>query len=265
MEDLEVSKNILIVESENDKYFIEALLKHLRFLSKLKKLKWFTNKIHLNLLDHQLNEFLKDSINQSNIEIENPICSIDDYECLDGLSDKKLKTKLEELEDIIFKDEDIAKIGIILDADSVGVEARVEQVNRVLKDIFKLESDLDNINKFVKDKESKVEFGCYITNIDGKGELETLLRELTYKDATFANCLESWQECLERNKKSIKQKEFDKFWIQIYQRYDCCSNKERKRAGEKCNNRISFKKNIYNFNKDIKELKSLKSFLRLFN
>jgi len=225
-----VNRNILIVESENDKYFVEALLKH---------------------------------INQSNVEVDSPICNIDDYECLEGIG--SLEKKIKNIKRRILKDEDIAKIGIILDADSVGVEARVEQINRVLKALFELDSDLDNINKFVKDEESEVEFSCYITNIEGNGELETLLRELADEKSIFADCLESWQECLERNEKTIKQKEFDKFWIQIYQRYDCCSNKERKRAGEKCNNRISFEKNIYNFDKDIKELKSLKSFLRLFN
>lgn len=225
-----MNRNILIVESENDKYFVEALLKH---------------------------------INQSNVEVDSPICNIDDYECLEGIG--SLEKKIKNIKRRILKDEDIAKIGIILDADSVGVEARVEQINRVLKALFELDSDLDNINKFVKDEESEVEFSCYITNIEGNGELETLLRELADEKSIFADCLESWQECLERNEKTIKQKEFDKFWIQIYQRYDCCSNKERKRAGEKCNNRISFEKNIYNFDKDIKELKSLKSFLRLFN
>ena len=225
-----MNRNILIVESENDKYFVEALLKH---------------------------------INQSNVEVDSPICNIDDYECLEGIG--SLEKKIKNIKRRILKDEDIAKVGIVLDADSVGVEARVEQINRVLKALFELDSDLDNINKFVKDEESEVEFSCYITNIEGNGELETLLRELADEKSIFADCLESWQECLERNEKTIKQKEFDKFWIQIYQRYDCCSNKERKRAGEKCNNRISFEKNIYNFDKDIKELKSLKSFLRLFN
>ena len=225
-----MNRNILIVESENDKYFVEALLKH---------------------------------INQSNVEVDSPICNIDDYECLEGIG--SLEKKIKNIKRRILKDEDIAKIGIILDADSVGVEARVGQINKILKALFELDSDLDNINKFVKDEESEVEFSCYITNIEGNGELETLLKSLADKESIFADCLKSWQECLERNKKSIKQKEFDKFWIQIYQRYDCCSNKERKRAGEKCNNRISFEKNIYNFDKDIKELKSLKSFLRLFN
>jgi len=51
-----VSK-ILIVESENDKYFIEALLCHL----------------HPNL---------------NGLQVDEPMCQIDDYQCLNGL-DKK--------------------------------------------------------------------------------------------------------------------------------------------------------------------------------
>jgi len=51
-----VSRNILIVESENDQYFIESLKEYLKI---------------------------------SDVEIDTPICSIDDYECLNGLSKAK--------------------------------------------------------------------------------------------------------------------------------------------------------------------------------
>ncbi len=57
-----MSKNILIVESENDKYFIESLTEYL---------------------------------NLSEVDIDTPICSIDDYECLNGLSKAKLEGKLQ--------------------------------------------------------------------------------------------------------------------------------------------------------------------------
>ncbi len=59
-----MSRNVLIVESQNDQYFIESL------------------KAYLNI---------------DNVEIDTPICSIDDYECLNGLSKVKLESKLQEL------------------------------------------------------------------------------------------------------------------------------------------------------------------------
>ena len=50
--------NILIVESKNDKFFIEALIKRL---------------------------------NLPYIDVDPPICSIDEYECLGGMSELKGK------------------------------------------------------------------------------------------------------------------------------------------------------------------------------
>ena len=185
--------NLLIVESENDKYFIEALINH------------------LNL----------------NIEVGSPICSIDEYECLGGIS--KLENKLKELKGRVSKD-GIEKIGIVFDADKVGIEQRTKDIQEKIDFVFK--KDIDVI------------FKIYIMNVNGYGELETILKEIAAKESTIADCLESWQNCLPNNKK-LNQKDFDKFWIQIYQRYDCCTKREKKRAGEKCNNEVSLKeKNI---------------------
>ena len=200
--------NLLIVESDNDKYFIEALIKNLN----------------------------------QNIEIDTPICSIDDYECLGGIG--KLEHKLNELRGRVAK-EDIRTIGVIFDADQKGV---IEQTNLIQEKIDKTFT-----------KTPIVDFKIYIMHIDGKGELETVLKEIKSKESTIADCLESWQDCLSDDKK-ITKKEFDKFWVQIYQRYDCCSKKEKKQAGKKCNNKISFSKDIYNLDSPI--LKDLKSFIQ---
>ncbi|SHO81280.1 hypothetical protein MNB_SV-15-846 [hydrothermal vent metagenome] len=204
--------NVLIVESENDKYFIEALIKN------------------INL----------------DIEIGEPICTIDEYECLGGIG--KLEERLRALTHRIIKGE-IDKVGIIFDADKVGIEKRIiqiqEKINLVKRD---LPNGLD-----------KVEFVIYIQNKDGNGELETVLKEIKSKDSTVADCLGTWQDCLPDNKK-LNQKDFDKFWIQIYQRYDCCTKKEVKQAGKKCNNKASLTKGIYDFDRDI--LNNLKKFLK---
>jgi hypothetical protein len=50
--------------------------------------------------------------------------------------------------------------------------------------------------------------------------------------------------------------------VQVYQRYDCCTNQEQKQAGRKCNNEASLKnKSIYDYDRDIPELNELKAFL----
>ena len=199
---------VLIVESHNDKFFIEALVKH---------------------------------INSSDITIETPICMIDDYECLTSLS--QLGSRLIALKADVEKHENIDKIGIIVDADAVGIQDRTEKVQSIIDNIF---SDLP------------IEISVYIMHVNGYGELETVLKTIAFKDATIADCLESWQECL--SDKKLNQKEFDKFWIQIYQRYDNCTKKEAKQAGKKCSNEISFSKNIYDLDSPI--LDELKTFLK---
>jgi len=223
-----VSKNVLIVESVNDRYFIEALMNH---------------------------------INQKNIEISAPICKIDDYECLEGLSEKNLQKRLFELKYSI----DIEKnqrIGIILDANKKGIQKRIELINKVLKHVFSIETDMKNPNEFVRDKIRDVEFACFIMNLDGFGELETVLKSIKKKESFYADCLDNWKDCLEDNEKVITDKDFDKFWINIYQRYDCCSRNEIKQAGTKCNFAASMKKDIWNF--EHKVLDDLKAFLRMF-
>ena len=211
MGDTEVN-NLLIVESENDKFFIEALL------------------THINLT----------------IKVDKPICSINEYNCIGGIG--KLKFKLEELKSRILKGDEFKKIGIIFDADMVGIDERKKEILKIKNSIFNdIELSLD----------------IFIMNLNGKGELETILKKIKSKPSPIADCLSSWQDCLKEKK--LTQKELDKFWIQIYQRYDCCTKQEKKQAYKKCNNEISLKeKSIYNFDTDIKELKELKVFLELF-
>jgi hypothetical protein len=204
--------NILIVESENDKFFIEALITHIGI----------------------------------NVEVGNPICTIDEYNCMGGMG--KLKNKLKELKSRILKGDEIGQVGIIFDADNIGIKERTKQINDIKNNIF--ENDELNLKVF-------------IMNIDGNGELETLLKEIKLTNSPIADCLESWQECLEDKK--LNKKDFDKLWIQIYQRYDCCTKQEQKQAGRKCNNEVSLKeKSIYDLDKDIIELRKLKEFLEEF-
>ena len=204
--------NILIVESENDKFFIEALISHIDI----------------------------------NVEVGNPICTIDEYNCMGGMG--KLKNKLEELKSRILKDGEINQVGIIFDADEAGIAKRIEQINTIKDDVF---------------VSMRLDLKIFIMNIDDKGELETLLKEIKSTESPIADCLESWQECL--GDKKLNKKDFDKLWIQIYQRYDCCTKKEQTQAGRKCNNEVSLKdKSIYNFDKNCKELVKLKEFLEGF-
>jgi len=212
MGSLEVSKSILIVESETDKFFIQEVIKN---------------------------------INLQEIESLETVCAIDDFECLGGIS--KLEQKLKEVARDI-KKRDISKVGIIFDADKKGVEERKSEIDIIVNKVFSDEDD--------------VTFHKYIINVSGYGELETVLKLIKNKDSTYANCLDAWRECLSENNKIISDKAFDKFWVQLYQRYDHCTKQEQKQAGKKCNNEVSLQKPIWDYNHTA--LDELKQFLKSF-
>jgi hypothetical protein len=227
-------KNILIVESANDKFFIQAMIQNLQI---------------------------------ENTEVaETFLVEIDDFEEMDGMNPEKLKLALRNIQSRARKEE-IGKIGIILDIDDKTKEKRISLVNDAISDVFKKENTLSSINSFSNisiDKNTEAQIGCYFTNVNGEGELETLLKAIKSANSPYADCLESWQQCLEDCQvKPLKKKDFDKFWVNIYIRYDTCSKSDAKQAGRKCNNEASMLKPIWNFQHEY--LNELTDFLRMFN
>jgi len=74
--------------------------------------------------------------------------------------------------------------------------------------------------------------------------------------------LEAWKNCLATKKQHIDAKQFDKFWVSIYQRYDCCTCKEQKQAARKCGNEASMAKGIWDFSH--LSLSDFKDFIGMF-
>jgi hypothetical protein len=226
--------NLLIVESKNDKLFMEALIDNLNY----------------------------------NICIEPPIC-INDYECLAGLSQSKLINALKALAADIQK-RDIQKVGIVIDIDNFSVDERIQWVNECINQVFTNSANLSQLGKFIEISTATgevIKLSCYFTNVDGKGELETVLKTIKSQDSTFADCLVNWRDCLINQGKSITDKEFDKFWVSLYIRFDTCSNKEKKQAERKCSMKnfdyiMKEKVNIWNL--EHPALEELKKFLRIF-
>ena len=215
--------NLIIVESHNDKFFIEKL---------------------------------NDVLGLSNIEVDEPICNITDYECLDGLSERKLKLTISEI-----KFDKYQKIGIIIDADDKGIEDRINLINTCITSLEEVPNDfkLTKINEFIRIENLDIEIGCYVTNVSGNGELETVLKAIASKKSTYADCLNAWRDCLIANDEKLKDKDFDKFWISNYLRFDTCSKSEQKQADRKCKNEVAIKKDIWDFDNSI--LDDLKIFL----
>ena len=220
-------KSLIIVESHNDKYFIEKL---------------------------------RDILDLENIELKEPVCKMADYECLNGLSEKKLQLTLNDI-----KFDEYQKIGIIIDADNEGIQKRIDLINSCIRTLEEVPEDfqITKINEFIKIESLEVEIGCYITNKDGFGELETILKAIASEDTTYADCLEAWRNCLTSKDKTIKDKDFDKFWVSNYLRFDTCTKNEQKQADKNCKNEVAIKKDIWDFYNPI--LNDLKEFLRLLS
>ena len=235
-----MARNILIVESKNDKYFFQAII----------------NKLNLD------------------IEVAKPIrVSDEDYREMEGLNHKKLKDTLNNLKANIQKGE-IEKVGIIIDIDNEEEENRIKFVDECIREVFPDSKLLNEVNRFINlnikdtdDANLNIQLACYFTNLDGKGELETVLKDIKLKESFHADCLENWRNCLTSNEKTIKNKDFDKFWVDIYVRFDTCSNNDKKQAGRKCSMRafdyvMENKSEIWNL--DHPKLDNLKLFLGLF-
>lgn len=197
----------ILVEGNSDRVFIEALISHIN----------------------------------KDIAVDTPICSADSCDVLGGKDE--LEKKLIAIKRTA-KKEGIDKIGIIIDANSVGVEAREAEVQAKVDSVFA--------------GDSSVELSIHILHIDGKGELETVLRSIKTKDSIHADCLDKLQDCLPDDDK-LTEKEFLKRWVYYYQVYDNCSANERKQAKKNCGDKASMSKAIYDFNHEL--LNDLKEFL----
>lgn len=233
-----MGSNVVIVESKNDKFFFDAIIRHLN----------------------------------CSIEIAPPLenasqvlISQEDYREMDGLDSSKLKKALKDLQAEIQKGE-IERIGVIIDADNSSIEDRISLINECIQEVFPGSPMLQSICEFINlvFEDFDIQLACYITNVDGQGELETVLRRIKNKPSPYADCLSYWRSCVESNNKTISEKEFDKFWVTIYLRYDTCSNNDRRQAQRKCSLEYAMenKTEIWDFNHCI--LDELKHFFGMF-
>ncbi len=230
-----MSSNTLIVESKNDKYFFDAIIQHLN----------------------------------CNIEIAPPILiSDEDYLEMNGLNPQKLVNALEDLKTDIQKGK-VDKTGVIIDIDNESEDNRIGFVNDCVQRVFLNSPSLNKTNEFISiDLDGfDIQLACHLTNVNGQGELETVLKEIKSKPSPHADCLDSWRDCIQSQNEVIKSKDFDKFWVDMYVRFDTCSNQEKKQAGRKCSMSgfdyiMANKKDIWNFDHPI--LSDLKHFLSLF-
>lgn len=229
-----MSSNKLIVESDNDKHFLQAIIRHLN----------------------------------SNIEVASPIMisDDDDYKSMKGLNHKNLKDALNSLKGDIQKGK-IERVGIVIDIDNEEESNRINLVNKSIQEVFPGSSSLTEVKKFINITFDEFDFqlACYFTNVDGQGELDTVLKEIKNQNSDYADCLSNWKDCVEsRGKEKIKTKEFDKLWVRIYIRYDTPSKDQKKQAGTKCTFKYVMRERTDIWDFEHPTLNDLKEFLQMF-
>ena len=162
---------------------------------------------------------------------------------------------------------------IILDIDNETQDRRFLAINNAIKKAFIKEyssfTEITEISRFfpLQFGADLIHFACYFTNVEESGDLETLLRSIAVEESDFADCLESWKTCIELKGHSISDKEFDKYWVSNYLRFDTCSREQSTQAGKYCSLAafdyvMKNKPQIFDLRSDY--LSDLSAFLRLF-
>lgn len=208
-----------------------------------------------------------------NINAEGKVtCSFERYTALKGLNENALVQDLQGKIGEIRRGK-IRRIGILIDQDLYDKENRLSFLNGAIKKAFGEDTVLKDTNVLYLidlDSVTSVEIACHFMNVEGQGELETVLRAIKTKDSPHADCLGAWRTCLTRANKTITEKEFVKMWMSNYLRLDTCSSsKFRGNKGKYCsmnglNKILERKEDKAIFNLKAKELTDLRTFLSLF-
>ncbi|MEI6442109.1 MAG: DUF3226 domain-containing protein [Nostocales cyanobacterium ELA583] len=184
---------------------------------------------------------------------------------MNGLNPTKLKNALKDLKADIQKGE-IERVGIIIDIDDQVEIDRINFVNECIQEVFPESQSLEEVKRFININFDvfNIQLACYFINLNGKGELETVLKEIKTQNSDYADCLETWKDCLNNHDKSISVKEFNKFWVSIYIRFDTCSKKEKKQAKRKCSFESAMSEKTWIWDFEHPTLNDLKEFLQMF-
>ncbi len=219
--------NKIIVEGKNDKAFIDYLFTLLN--ATVENSGIVTSEIYIEPLAH-------------------------------GLSKADLKKALEET---IRKFDEIKKIGIIIDLDNETVTERIQLINNAIKDVLEQDNIIKTLNQeFVLTHEGhSISISCFFMNVNGKGELMNVLREIKNKASEISDCTVM---CLS-DVPDTDAKELDDEWVYHYMKWDNADKNERRNAKDLKFDILLNKKSktdIWDFNQPT--LKDLKTYLSKF-
>jgi len=158
-------------------------------------------------------------------------------------------------------------IGILIDADEEGITSKIEnKINPAIEKAFNIKDSIKALNQksLILYETKIVNIFCYIFNIDGKGELEDILKEIrTDKNAEIPICLDKFAECIKGFNEAYPEKEYKKNFIYFYG-YECIRREglNSEEIKSKLKGYEYYTPQYWNFEHD--RLKELKHFLELF-
>lgn len=240
-----MAKTLLIVEDNNDKLIFEAIIRHIKLPEiEIKEIEW---------------EFVAKENNP-----QKPVSLI-----------KRLKTLRPSFSKGIYD-----KVGIIMDMDNSTISNMLETVNIALQyaypnDVIK---KLNSINQFITMRFEQagtnnencfedVQFACHFVNLNGKGEIEDILKAIKKQNSPVADCVdEHLKECLKNKNEELRDKDLVKIWINHYQRYDTLAKEKRNYTNTTWESVMQKRaSDLFDFDIDLIELNGLKNFLNLMN
>ncbi len=239
-----MARTLIIVEDDSDKFTFEAIIRH----------------IHL-----------QDSL----AVIETPII---DWKSIAAENNPTKPTALINglkglLNDIFIEKYD--KVGIVRDMDNSNKADMLFLVNNALKEAYQDSvREIPDVNSlipinFSQDPPSNtviVQFACHFVNLNGKGEIEDILKAIKSQPSPIADCVDSLLPgCLKISEEELREKELVKLWFNNYQRYDTLQKIQRKSPFTTTKHIMENRTDLFDFDKDIVELNELKSFLQMMS
>jgi hypothetical protein len=239
-----MAKAKIIVEDKNDKHTYQAIINHIK---------------------------LQGDLSVSEVEIGWEVSSAENNPKKPTGLIRTLKSLLNDI-----RSGSIERIGIVWDIDAYA-EQKLKTVSTAVSEAFgadvivNLFSKPNEFGSVVFDsgtpEEIEVKVACYFVGVNGKGEIEDLLKAIKSQPSPLADCIdEHLPQCLKSHGiTDVNDKELVKLWINNYQRYDHLTKKDRSATNTAWEN-VMLKRGeqLFDFGKDaVPELIQLKDFLKM--
>lgn len=196
-----------------------------------------------------------------NVDVQeiNPIDGIENFE----YSNKLEKALITVKNDVIKKS--LKKVGLILDQDDKEND-RIAFLNKHIHIVFGKQYSLINQSESIQIEidGAILELSLFVMNVNGAGEMNSMLRIISTQPSNFADCLQHWKVCADPKSEIISNNEFDKLWVHYFIRWDNSTKEQRANSNKNCTIKAVLENKPQIFDFENKSLDDLKNYLNQF-